>query len=427
MVNETPLVSVWMTTYNHERYIAQAIESVLMQKTNFSFELLIGEDCSTDSTGKICRDYAEKYPGIIRLFSREKNLGMMENGHRTLKEARGKYIAILEGDDLWIQDTKLQKQVDFLEANPDYVLCAGYANVLDESSAGNASPASEKRLPRTVSFEDLLVENGLVTLTVVFRNVYDYEELIALLKSGPVGDWPLYIYLGLKQGGKYFVMPETFGIYRIHTGGVYSLLNRKQTFRKLFHTLHLIGCLTRDKYSHLLLLGTIIHYRQTNATIDFKALLIDKVQESALDRQTKTLLVDYIQSSKKNSPAFIFSSEPGSEGGFAIISGFLLADAYLSSDGNFLLFTRWANRIVQVVSSLNSSHENFIRNFVRKRWFGAYIFFDYGLMQVMQVYPNKHLLGGDVRFLDWLYFNKEKYPVLSFLSNVKKKLGYSRD
>ena len=121
MINkQTPLVSIHCLAYNHKDYISQAIESFLMQKTNFQFEIVIGEDCSTDGTREIVFDYEKKYPDLIRVITSDKNVGMNENALRTKIAARGKYISFCEGDDYWIDPLKLQKQVDFLEANPDY-------------------------------------------------------------------------------------------------------------------------------------------------------------------------------------------------------------------------------------------------------------------------------------------------------------------
>src|SRR5271157_2282730 len=112
------LVSVFMITYNHEKFVGQAIESIVTQKVNFDFELIIGEDCSTDNTLDICNKYAKQYPDIIKLFPSEKNYGMMGNTVRVLYACTGKYIAMCEGDDYWCDPYKLQKQIDFLEANP---------------------------------------------------------------------------------------------------------------------------------------------------------------------------------------------------------------------------------------------------------------------------------------------------------------------
>ena len=114
-----PLVSVKMITYNHEPYIAQAIEGVLGQETSFPFELVIGEDCSTDGTREIVFDYQKKYPDIIRVITSDKNVGARKNGLRTEKACRGKYIAYCEGDDYWHHPQKLEKQVDYLERHPE--------------------------------------------------------------------------------------------------------------------------------------------------------------------------------------------------------------------------------------------------------------------------------------------------------------------
>jgi glycosyltransferase involved in cell wall biosynthesis len=116
---KTPLVSVKMITYNHAPFIARAIESVLQQKTNFTFELVIGEDCSIDGTREIVYRYQEKYPDIIRIVTSDQNVGMKKNGYRTTKACNGKYIAFCEGDDFWHHPEKMQKQADYLEANPD--------------------------------------------------------------------------------------------------------------------------------------------------------------------------------------------------------------------------------------------------------------------------------------------------------------------
>ena len=127
-----------MITYNHERFIAQAIEGVVMQKTQFSYELVIGEDCSTDNTRVIAESYVRKYPDIIRLLPAEKNLGIWANGLRTLKECKGKYLAFCEGDDYWTSPEKLAKQVEMLEKHPGYSIC--FHNVLVQYEGGEFPP-----------------------------------------------------------------------------------------------------------------------------------------------------------------------------------------------------------------------------------------------------------------------------------------------
>ena len=131
-VPEKPLVSVCVQTYQHADFIKQCLDSILMQQTNFDFEILLGEDESTDGTKEICIEYAEKHPDKIRLFLHKRENVIHIGGHPTgrfnmlynLNEARGKYIALCEGDDYWTDPLKLQKQVDFLEKNNAFDICA---------------------------------------------------------------------------------------------------------------------------------------------------------------------------------------------------------------------------------------------------------------------------------------------------------------
>ena len=121
------VVSVAMVTYNHEPYVSQAIESILRQETTFRFELVIGEDCSTDRTRHIVREYESSHPDIVRVVSSESNVGATENFHRTVKACRGKYLAFCEGDDFWQAPNKLQAQVNFLEDHPGFgMVHSGY-------------------------------------------------------------------------------------------------------------------------------------------------------------------------------------------------------------------------------------------------------------------------------------------------------------
>ena len=112
-----------MTTYNHEAYLAQAIESVLAQQTSFGVELVLGDDCSTDSTAAICREYAAKYPGRVRFVTGQRNVGWRANYRRTFEACRGKYVAYCDGDDWWSDPRKLQMQADLLESDPSCGMC----------------------------------------------------------------------------------------------------------------------------------------------------------------------------------------------------------------------------------------------------------------------------------------------------------------
>lgn len=141
-----PKVSVSLITYNHEKYIAHAIESVVCQKTDFPFELVIGEDCSTDKTRQIVELYARRFPELIRVADRPKNLGLVRNAIQTISDCRGEYIALLEGDDYWVDDCKLQKQSDFLDRNNDCAFCFTNAEKFIEGTE-RRSKSIQKELP----------------------------------------------------------------------------------------------------------------------------------------------------------------------------------------------------------------------------------------------------------------------------------------
>lgn len=165
-----PLVSVCMTTYNHAPYIAEAIESVLSQRTSFAVELVIGEDCSTDRTLDLCRGYAARYPGRIRLITGERNVGWRVNYRRTFEACRGKYVAYCDGDDWWCDENKLQCQVDRLEADPACGVCYTCSERYFQASG------ERKRYPVEVftDFGRLLFNNTVENCTALAR-----RELIA--------------------------------------------------------------------------------------------------------------------------------------------------------------------------------------------------------------------------------------------------------
>ena len=131
----SPLLSICCITYNHENFIRQALDGCLMQQTNFPIEIIIHDDASTDNTANIIREYQGKHPHLIKtILQRENQYSAMGFGFisNVFKEAQGKYIALCEGDDYWTDPLKLQKQVDFLEANPDFAICFHNAVVINE-------------------------------------------------------------------------------------------------------------------------------------------------------------------------------------------------------------------------------------------------------------------------------------------------------
>jgi glycosyltransferase involved in cell wall biosynthesis len=214
-------VSVAMVTYNHEKFIAKALDSVLMQSTNFDYEIVIGEDCSTDNTRSILLDYQKRHPGKFRLLLHEKNLGMHLNGAQTLDACKGEYIAMLDGDDYWTSPEKLQKQVDFLDSHPACAVC--FHNALIVYEDGSREPISYR--PNQKAFStiiDLFLDNYIPTCAVMFRSGLfgKVPEWIGTLK---MGDWLIHILNALH--GNIGYLDETMAVYVVHPGGVWSTKN----------------------------------------------------------------------------------------------------------------------------------------------------------------------------------------------------------
>jgi len=224
-----PLLSVCLITYNHVGYIQQAIDSVLAQKTNFDFELIIADDCSTDGTREILIDYAKINPSRVRLILQQRNVGPEQNWIDLISAPRAKYLAYLEGDDFWTDPLKLQRQIDFLELNPDFVLCYHAFEIKYEGGSQVRRDRSElSRKLSVISFEDILNFSYPKSLTVVFvREILDELDFKNLVRGCPVGDVPLWYVLLLK--GKGFFIDKVMGCYRRSPSGVTNSLNGTQS------------------------------------------------------------------------------------------------------------------------------------------------------------------------------------------------------
>jgi glycosyltransferase involved in cell wall biosynthesis len=212
-------VSVQMITYNHEKYIAQAIESVLMQETDFAYELVIGEDCSPDGTREIVVDYARRFPAKIRALLPEQNLGMHENASRTRQACQGEYRAILEGDDYWTDPHKLQKQVDFLDSHPECAMCFHDVMVVYEDGSKDPHsfcPPDQKEIS---TIKDLLVRNFIPTCSVMVRKSLPNDRP-DWYQNLPIGDLPSHILTA--QHGDIGYIDDVMGAYRVHPGGIWS-------------------------------------------------------------------------------------------------------------------------------------------------------------------------------------------------------------
>jgi len=219
-----PVVSICCTTYNHEKYISKAIESFLMQMTDFPFEIIIRDDCSTDSTADIIKRYVEKYPNIVKPIFETENT--YSQGIRPMPvvfaKATGKYLALCEGDDYWTDPNKLQKQIAFLENNPDYVITYTDCEFFDRSGSIKNTGVGATRDLEAIELQKC---TPIYTLTVCFRNVL--KDTPPELHGARIGDLCIWSLLGHYGKGKFLsdIKPAK---YRVHDGGILSTKTKRQ-------------------------------------------------------------------------------------------------------------------------------------------------------------------------------------------------------
>lgn len=211
-----PTVSVVTITYNQEKYIRQTLESFVAQQTDFKFEIVVADDHSTDKTADIVKEFAGKYPELFRPILRKKNIGAQKNSISALKAANGKYIALCEGDDYWTDPKKLQRQVDFLEKNPQFGLCFHPVRVFFENKeAADFIFPDTKEHGSVFTVKRLLKDNFIQTNSVMYRR-QDYKDI----KDDVMPlDWYLHLYHA--QFGKIGFINKVMSAYRRHSGGMW--------------------------------------------------------------------------------------------------------------------------------------------------------------------------------------------------------------
>ncbi len=221
------LVSICCLAYNHEDFIKETLNGFLMQKTNFPFEIVIHDDASTDKTATIIKEYVEKYPSVFNpLFQTKNQKSIYKSGMNprfNFPRAKGKYIAICEGDDYWTDPYKLQKQVDFLEKNPDFNICFTRTELLKNNQLQlHKIPEKENGI---YTFDDLLLhENFIATASVIFRN--NFNKIPDWFSTLPHGDMAVYLIVG--RDTKIKCLQDTTAVYRIHESGVWQQQNKNQ-------------------------------------------------------------------------------------------------------------------------------------------------------------------------------------------------------
>ena len=284
-------VSVVMITYNQEKFIREAIEGVLKQKTTFPIQLIISEDCSTDNTAEIVKKYVENNPKIIKANYNLHNIGGQANSIKTLKTCNGKYIALCEGDDYWTDPFKLQKQVDFLEANEDFTICFHKVNFRFEDSVGGIfiTNSNQKEIS---TIEDLANGNFICTLSCVFRNNFK-DSIPDFLQKCPIGDYPLHLWNA--QFGKIKYLDENMATYRVHKDGMWEIKSEFEKTKTLIYTIEeLIGNFD-EKINNLLSfnqVNSLLHLsdlQNKNSFSNNEIFLVPKGLKYVLNEYRKTI------------------------------------------------------------------------------------------------------------------------------------------
>lgn len=227
-MSATPKVTVSITAYNHAPFLRQALDGALAQRTDFPVGILVGEDDSTDGTREIVREYAARHPDCITAYFHDSASKLRIKGRLTgrnnlahnLRAARGEYIALLDGDDFWTDDTKLARQVAQLDADPTLSTSFHHALVVDEAGAPVETAPTIRTVKERYTLEEMIAGDfEAQTCTVLFRRSA-IDPLPAWFFETPVGDFPLHVLNGHR--GDFGFIDRTMGCYRVHAGGIWS-------------------------------------------------------------------------------------------------------------------------------------------------------------------------------------------------------------
>lgn len=266
------MLSIYITTYNHEKYIREALDSVLMQNTKYSYEVIVGDDASTDNTKEILKEYAAKYPSIIKLFLRDTNMGGKgsNNAYDLIKRCEGKYIMALEGDDFWVDDSKIETQITFLEKHVEYIGIAHNCIVVDSNSKPNGEeyPECKEEIYSLRHLGSNILPGQLTT--VMYRNVYKNQKIDTSIIGEGLLPADRLIYFMLSSYGNIYCMQKKMSAYRhITTGGssfsanyVWNYEEVKNWNTSLVNYSKRIQNNQAIKYSELMLMKIIIGSRK---------------------------------------------------------------------------------------------------------------------------------------------------------------------
>lgn len=270
---QTPIVSIYVPTFNHEKYITRALDSILMQQTQYPFEVYVGEDCSTDNTRQVLQEWEAKHPGVFHILYREQNMHRSSpNNAGDLKQrCKGKYIVALEGDDFWTDPLKLQKQVSFLEAHPEYYGVTHSCTVVGEDSQPNGETYPQCRDAEYTfrHFASEIMPGQLATF--LYRNYFLDPAFSTWLIQQPVQPGDRKLYFSALCRGKIYCMQESMSAYRhvVDSGSSFSATNkynfpRHEAFCRAFMDYALkIDHKEALKYAEFIYLRCIRHAQRT--------------------------------------------------------------------------------------------------------------------------------------------------------------------
>lgn len=264
-----------MLAYNHEAYIEQAVRGVLAQRTNFDYEIVIGEDCSTDRTLEILRDLQAQYPDKIRLLTTDHNLGMIENSIRSYLACKGEYVALLDGDDYWCAEDKLQMQVDFLDQHPDFSICFHSVLQVDEDGVQPPKVLQPNPVQDVYEISDLIGSNFIQTCSAVLRNSA-IGEFPAWAHDLNLLDWLMFIMAA--RHGKIKYIDEVMGAYRVHSLGFWSSMEPKKRLVTYFTYFENLDSFLGYQYTRPIQNNLARYWRKMMDLLYEQAILQDSIQ-----------------------------------------------------------------------------------------------------------------------------------------------------
>jgi glycosyltransferase involved in cell wall biosynthesis len=225
-------VSVCLITYNHELFISAALDSILSQKTSFSFEIIISNDLSSDNTEKIIIEYKDKYPDKIKYLNTNKRLGVIKNWLKCLNAANGDYVAVIEGDDYWTSEQKLQKQFELMEANPAYSFCFHKLKMKFERADNIDEYLNQNLTKNEFTIEDIITQKWFIGTCSIFYRRSCLSANLNWVKKLDMIDKPIQLMLALN--GNIGLIDEYMGVYRIHNSGASQIqwLGKERIFEK---------------------------------------------------------------------------------------------------------------------------------------------------------------------------------------------------